>query len=231
MQATAEAIRAAADEPVPAWQAEREFHVPAAVAAVSGVTSVLAIPLAPGFHPALFAVLPVFAMLAAWRARSRISAAPEELCGAGVATLGLWTGVVGLAGGWLLSGYVYLTEVPEGFERISYARLKLAEGSTEIPAEAQALNGKKVFIKGFVYPGNESSGIRRFVLCRDNGDCCFGGQPPISDMIQVTLQDHVRLTFRTHQFKVYGTFRVEPSNALHDLGGVLYHLDDAEFRE
>ena len=51
------------------------------------------------------------------------------------------------------------------------------------------LDGKKVFIKGYMYPSSQMTGIREFVLCRDNGTCCFGGQPRLTDMIRVKLKD------------------------------------------
>ena len=89
--------------------------------------------------------------------------------------------------GWLT--YDYLTEVPDGYERISYADLQPdpAQAGQVVPPSALELEGKKIFIKGYIYPGREKDGIRQFLLVRDQGDCCFGGNPKITDRIQVTL--------------------------------------------
>ena len=46
-----------------------------------------------------------------------------------------------------------------------------------VPNSAVALNTEKVYIKGYVYAGSETAGIQKFVLCRDAGTCCFGGNP------------------------------------------------------
>ena len=94
--------------------------------------------------------------------------------------------------------YVYVTEVPEGYERISYAELQPdpEQAGQIVPPSALELEGKKIFIKGYVYPGREKDGIRKFLLVRDQGDCCFGGNPKITDRIQVTLVDPLRLNLR-----------------------------------
>ncbi|MEK6235181.1 MAG: hypothetical protein N2C14_10735, partial [Planctomycetales bacterium] len=64
----------------------------------------------------------------------------------------------------------------------------------------------------------------------DNGDCCFGGQPKLTDMIQVTLKDSQTLDYSPHMVKVSGTFQLRDEVALHDVGSVVYHLEDAEYK-
>ena len=83
--------------------------------------------------------------------------------------------------------YIYATEVPEGYERISYADLQPQpdEPPDRVPPDAKALDGKKVFIKGYVYPGQRQYGITQFLLVRDQGSCCFGGNPKVTDRILV----------------------------------------------
>ena len=118
-----------------------------------------------------------------------------------------------------------MTEVPLGYERISYAELQANETGAPVPASAKALDGKKVFIKGYVYPGAQTQGIQRFVLVRDNGTCCFGGaMPKLNDMVDVKLADSLRVNYSTGVFRVAGTFRVQPTDAP-GLGQVLYQLD------
>ncbi|MBX3411145.1 MAG: DUF3299 domain-containing protein [Pirellulales bacterium] len=155
----------------------------------------------------------------------RIRRNSETLTGAKIAKIGLALSILGWAGGWSWLTYDYLTEVPPGYERISYADLQADATGTPVPAAAKALDGKRVFIKGYVYPGAQTQGIQRFVLVRDNGTCCFGGaMPKLNDMVDVKLSDPLRIVYATGVFRVAGTFRVQSTSAP-GLGEVLYQLD------
>ena len=153
----------------------------------------------------------------------------DELAGAALARTGLGLSLLfAVVGpGWLT--YDYLTEVPDGYERISYADLQPdpAQAGQVVPPSALELEGKDIFIKGFIYPGREKDGIRQFLLVRDQGDCCFGGNPKITDRIQVTLVGGKRLSFASRLHKVAGKFHVAPlDQAVGGAeGGVLYHLE------
>jgi len=81
-----------------------------------------------------------------------------------------------------------------------------------------------------MYPGSRQHGITEFVLCRDQGDCCFGGQPKITDRVIVRLADPEGIDFTPRLVKIAGRFRVEPAGAPELGGGVLYHLDGASAR-
>ncbi|HEY1067160.1 MAG TPA: DUF3299 domain-containing protein [Pirellulales bacterium] len=211
----------------------RELSGLACVALAVAVVSLASLVLISLFqpYPLAFALLPAIGVGIGLRAWSQIARSEGDLTGAPLAVAGIWLSALALAAGWGTLAFIYATEVPEGFERIHYSQLKLDENGAPPPDIAQ-LDGKKVFIKGYVYPDKDTFGIKQFILCRDNGDCCFGGRPPLSDMIQVTLTPPQSLTFHTYQFKVYGTFRFQPSKAmLGELGAVLYHIDDARFVE
>ena len=95
-----------------------------------------------------------------------------------------------------------------------------------VPPSALELEGKKIFIKGYVYPGRQKDGIRQFLLVRDQGDCCFGGNPKLTDRIQVTLEDPLVLSYAPRLHHLGGTFHVEPQDKAIDgaVGGVFYHL-------
>ncbi len=128
-----------------------------------------------------------------------------------------------------------MTEVPEGFQRVSYAQLQPDEGQPGqvVPPLAKELDGEKVFIKGYVFPGTQRRGIKTFLLVRDKGDCCFGGNPKVTDRVQVTLTDPQRLTFSSGLHKVAGTFRLDqqtPAQAVDAGGKVFYYLDNCVLR-
>jgi len=124
--------------------------------------------------------------------------------------------------------YVYVTEVPDGYQRVSYAELQPdpSVAGELVPPAALDLEGKRVFLKGYVYPGRQKDGIREFLLVRDQGDCCFGGNPKLTERILVTLEEPLELTYESRIHKLGGTFHVEAQDAAIDQapGGVFYHL-------
>ncbi len=88
------------------------------------------------------------------------------------------------------------------------------------------LNETRVFIKGYVYPDGQSSNIKQFVLVPDMGTCCFGGQPKLTDMVQVTLKDPHRIRYSYQLRRLAGVFRVSPyKKSIAGLDGVYYQLE------
>ena len=68
---------------------------------------------------------------------------------------------------------------------------------------------------------------------RDQGDCCFGGNPKITDRVLVQLKDPKHPTgidFSPRLTKIAGRFVIRPMGAPGLDGGVLYHLEDAVAR-
>lgn len=158
---------------------------------------------------------------------------PGEYTGAWLAVAGTVLAALFWIAGFARLGYIYATEVPQGYERIDYSILQPLpdEPPTQIPPDAKALDGKKVFIKGYVYPGQRQFGITQFLLVRDQGSCCFGGNPKVTDRILVQLADPAGLAFSSKLFKLAGTFHVtDPRDAPDAKGVVFYHLEDAQLR-
>ncbi len=163
--------------------------------------------------PALL-VLPAVGLVLGLLARRSLRRYPRELTGRGIA----WVGTVGcgllLVGGSIFHLAVYLTEVPEGYERITFESLQVSDQDLAMGANMPTeLNGKRVFVKGYVHPGVSSMGsIRRFVLVPDMGTCCFGGQPAMTDMIEVRIVgDAEGVRYSTRKRRLAGTFRVRTS--------------------
>ena len=159
---------------------------------------------------------------------------PQEYTGKRFGQIGIALSAIFLVAGVTWQSYVYATEVPEGYTRINYELLQPnPEILTErIPPAAPELDGELIFIKGYVYPTEEQTGIRKFMLARDQGDCCFGGNPKETERILVTLKDPRGFRYSPKQFKVAGKFRFQQVHAPAGMAGgdVFYHLDDAELR-
>ncbi len=193
----------------------------AIVSLVAGLFSVLAL------FDWLWLGIPLTGLLAGILAWRKIKSRPNELSGLALSQVGLALSVLFLFAGpsWLT--YEYMHELPEGALPISYAELQPDPDvpGEYIPSSAKELEGKKVYIKGYVYPGQKTDGIKTFLLVRDQGDCCFGGNPKITDRVQVTLADPLRLKFSKRLHGVGGVFHVKPTAAVDGGGGVFYQLD------
>jgi hypothetical protein len=162
-----------------------------------------------------------------WLALRTIRRRPQELIGGGLAKVGLALSLVCLLVGTSISVTVYLTEVPEGFERIGWSQLQPDKEHPELPVPpfAISMNEKPVFIKGYIYPSDRKSNLGRFVLVPDMGTCCFGGSPELTDMIEVTLKDPLRTSWSTRIRRLAGTLLVDTKKKpVSGLGGVYYRL-------
>lgn len=195
----------------------------AVVSLVAGVLSALT------FVDWMLAAIPMAGIVAGVLAMRRIRAAPDAYTGELLALIGtLLSGLLWI-GGWARLAYVQATEVPPGYERISYDDLQVdpSQPNQLPPQKAVELNGKKVFIKGFVYQptGGQTTGLTRFILVRDKGQCCFGGNPKITDMIEVRMLGDLEAEFNMQPRKLAGTFRIGLGQSMHGLAGALYHLD------
>ena len=170
------------------------------------------------------AAVGLFSGLAALRSIRRY---PDELSGMMPAALGITLCGVEFAVGVALHSISYATEVPDGYYRISFADLQPSPGRADlpIPPDAAQLNGKRVFVKGYLYPDGQQDNIKRFVLVPDMGTCCFGGQPKLTDMIEVTLRDPLRTEFARKKRKLGGILKVDMAlKPVSGLGGVYYQL-------
>ncbi len=144
-------------------------------------------------------------------ALGQIKRFPNELTGRPLAIAGAVCGVLLFVGGAANHTYIYMTEVPEGYDRVTFAQLQ-PTSKRDLAQIAQAYHGKKIFIKGYVHPGVDGrANIENFVLVRDMGTCCFGGQPELTDMIEVKLVDPLRTAYNTRRRKLAGTFYVTPN--------------------
>ena len=123
--------------------------------------------------------------------------------------------------------------MPDGFERITFYELQPQLRSQRIPPEATQLDKQKIFIKGYMHPsGTQGMGeVEKFVLVPDMGTCCFGGQPKLTDMIEVTLQGGLKTRYSRTKKKLAGVFSVDSKlKPVSGLDGVYYQLDASYVR-
>jgi hypothetical protein len=92
------------------------------------------------------------------------------------------------------------------------------------------LNGKKVYMKGYVLAGSKLDGISEFMLVRDAGTCCFGGNPKTTDKVAVSIATPGGMVYMKQMARVSGVFRVAPTRGPSGEIIAFYHLDRAELR-
>ena len=179
-----------------------------------------------------FVAVPIMGLVLAIIALKDVARRPEAVTGRGLAVCGLVVSVVTLVTGVGFLAVSYARELPPGFARINYSLLQPLPGDppTAVPESAVALHGRDVLLKGYIYPGSRQRGIAEFLLCRDQGDCCFGGDPKLTDRVLVRLSDPDGIAFTQQLVKIAGRFRVEPTGVAYLGGGVLYHIDGAVVR-
>lgn len=171
-------------------------------------------------------VVPAIGILLGVRALWRIRQFPDELTGTGLAKAGIALSVVLLLTGWARLGYVTATEVPDGYDRLSFSDLQIDKSSLRLTTSQLALDGKQVYIKGYIrsvgLPSRKD--IKEFLLVRDNNVCCFGDSlPNVGDMIHVKMGDLPSLDYHNGVVRMAGSMRVTPDSARE--GRAVYHLD------
>jgi hypothetical protein len=158
---------------------------------------------------------------------------PNEISGKVLAQIGLLISLVMLVSSPLKHAYVYYTELPDGYERISFAALKSPIGAPDVPPQtAIDLDGKKVFLKGYIHPTSLSSNAAKtFVLVPDWATCCFGQQPPLTHMIEVKLTGDEFASKSLRKHSLAGTLSVRPyKKPVDGLDGVYYELEADHFK-
>ena len=178
------------------------------------------------------AVVPVVGIVLGAMAYRTIVQRPDVFIGRPLAIGAIVLSAVSLVAGLITLSRAYAAELPDGYERLNYGLLQPLPGdpSDAVPDTARTMDGRNVLLKGYIYPGKQQTGITQFLLVRDQGDCCFGGNPKITDRVLVQLKDpgHPKgINFSSRLTKIAGRFVIRPMGAPGMDGGVLYHLEDA----
>uniref|UniRef100_A0A7C4QPK5 DUF3299 domain-containing protein n=1 Tax=Schlesneria paludicola TaxID=360056 RepID=A0A7C4QPK5_9PLAN len=172
----------------------------------------------------------VLALLAVWRVKS----GEGQYGGLKVATASAVAMPLIAAAAVGFHAYAYATELPEGFRRVSFTAdisdkgLVFRDGQVQVDPAVKQLDGEAIFLKGFMYPTQQTKGLTSFVLCKDAGQCCFGGNPKVTDMIFVEMQPGKTVNYRPGLVAVAGRFRIHPTVDATGLNPV-YKLETSYF--
>ena len=175
-------------------------------AVTSIILFVLALPgLIPTFEPLL--ALSIFGLMAGLFSMRTVKLYPAEYSGALLGQVGVMLNTLLLVGGTTLHTYIYLTEVPDGYERVGFYELQMPEKFEDAPtAKAAEVDGQNMFLEGYIHPASGSGQLNRFVLVPDLGTCCFGGEPRSTSMIEVSLPPGETIRAGKLKIKLAGKF-------------------------
>ncbi len=178
----------------------------------------------------VFVILPLLAICFGIAALVSFKRFPDEFTGVTITKIAMTASAICLVSAVSMHAYVYATEVPEGYRRISFYELKPDKRTqTAFSEKAAEIDGEKVFLKGYVRPGLKKNRLKKFILVGDFGSCCFGGNPEIADVVAVSIKnddDYVNYGYRVR--KIGGEFKLHqrPKSVREkDLPYVLYEIE------
>lgn len=98
------------------------------------------------------------------------------------------------------------------------------DAPSRMPKWLKDLDGKRIRVRGFMFPPFEDEDIRAFTLARDNQICCFGRNPLVYDLVDVFMRKGEATDYiQNRPFDVIGVFHIGDSI----IPGELYSMDDA----
>ena len=90
--------------------------------------------------------------------------------------------------------------------------------------EIVALEDQLIKIRGYILPSFQQKGITRFVLVRDNMECCFGPGAALYDCIVVDMESGKSASFTVRPITVEGVFTVREYKGPDGKHLAIYHL-------
>jgi len=89
----------------------------------------------------------------------------------------------------------------------------------------EELLGRRIRIRGFMFPTLKKRGLKQFVLVRDNLECCFGPGAALFDCILVHMKAGKTAEYSIRPIAVEGTLRLEEIVGIDGTHLAIYRLD------
>jgi hypothetical protein len=137
----------------------------------------------------------------------------------------------------LVKERIFEVEGPEDAIRVSFDDIDLlkvinmepvtADAPDHMPKWLKDLNGKRIRLRGYMYPAFMETGLTSFLIARDTQTCCFGSTAKLYDRFLVRMRKGVTTNYLLRTpFDVVGVFRIEPVMLDGELFQI-YQIDDA----
>lgn len=91
--------------------------------------------------------------------------------------------------------------------------------------QIEALEEQPVRLRGYILPSFQQTGIRQFVLVRDNLECCFGPGAALFDCVVVDMRPGKSTNYTVRPVTVTGTFAVRELLDPEGKHLAIYHMD------
>jgi hypothetical protein len=147
----------------------------------------------------------------------QIRAAKGQLSGTRLAAIGGILSAVFLTIGSYMLISDYKAELPPGYERVNFPReiaekgFVVKDGQRVLHPDVTPLVDQPLFLKGWIW--QSATYDSSFILLKDNGKCCFGGNPAPNDMIFVQLAPGEQFHYISGLVAVAGVLRANPNAA------------------
>jgi hypothetical protein len=96
------------------------------------------------------------------------------------------------------------------FDHLKFDIAKGADFKPSLLTDAlRGLDGKSIRLRGYMRPSFKQTGIKNFVLVRDNQECCFGPGAALYDCAMVKLADGQAMDFSLRPVTIRGTLAIK----------------------
>ena len=180
-------------------------------------------------------VIPIAAIVLGWIALGQMTRRPGQYTGSKLAIAGIIAAVVLWACGIVYVVFVAGAEVPIGYTRVTFTQMQpnpnnkgevVPRKILELQFDATSMDKKRVFIKGYIYPGRQTIGLKQFILVPSQSHCKFcSSQLKSTEMITVKLEGDLQINYRLQLVHVGGKLTVDKAEATKPLGGAPYIIN------
>lgn len=129
----------------------------------------------------------------------------------------------------------YVNELPEGgYRRVNFPReisekqLIVTPQGYVVPPDVRPLMEQKLFLKGYMWQSRITHNMTEFILLKDNGECCMGGDPKPWDNIRVVLPKGKHCNYINGLTSVWGTLKINRNPTPDDPAVYLLEADGVE---
>jgi hypothetical protein len=119
---------------------------------------------------------------------------------------------------------------PQGIRTVTFDAVKLDMKKGEpfdpkyLTAGVKQLDGARIRVRGYIFPPPQQTGLARFVLVRDNQQCCFGPGAALFDSMIVDMPKGETIDYTLAPIMVEGTFSIKPIRFPDGKYVAIYHL-------